>query len=215
MEIASVEFLGTLVDPAATLPSTLPQVAFSGRSNVGKSSLINTILRRTRRKVAHVSGTPGKTRGLNFYRINQEFVLVDLPGFGYAKVPESIRAGWKSLVEGYLTRKDGPRAVVHLVDARRDPTDGDRKMLDYLSTLGIPTLVAVTKVDKLSESERRTRLPDLIRGLELDPEQVIPLSSRTGEGRPELLAALSELFEKDTSAGRGTMTNTRAMEGTR
>ena len=215
MKIASVEFLGTLVDPGAALPSTLPQVAFSGRSNVGKSSLINTILGRTRRKVAHVSGTPGKTRGLNFYRINQEFVLVDLPGFGYAKVPESVRAGWKTLVEGYLTRRDGPCAVVHLMDARRDPTDGDREMLDDLSALGIPALVAVTKVDKLSASERRARLPELMRRLELDPEQVIPLSSKTGEGRGELLDALRRLLEEEASTERGTLAASRATGETR
>jgi ATP-dependent Lon protease len=124
MVIRTVEYAGTLVDPQAPFPGDLPQVAFSGRSNVGKSSLINTLLRRTRNKIAHVSATPGKTQALNFFRVNDLFFLVDLPGFGYAKVPMAVRDAWKPLVEGYLARPDGPKAVVHLVDIRggRPPT---------------------------------------------------------------------------------------------
>lgn len=200
MKIRTLEFSGTVVDPAARLPGTLPQVAFAGRSNVGKSSLINTILGRTRKKLAHVSGTPGKTQGLNFYLVNDRFFLVDLPGFGYAKVPERVRAGWKDLIEGYLTRPDGPRAVVHLVDVRRNPTDDDLRMLDYMATLGVPALVAFTKVDKLSRSARTTRIPMLIEELALDSEQVVPFSSKTGEGKDVLLAALSELLDEPSAA---------------
>jgi GTP-binding protein len=148
MKIRSVEFVGTVVDPKALLPVGLPQIAFSGRSNVGKSSLINTLLGRTKSKVARVSATPGKTQGLNFYRVNDTFILVDLPGFGFAKAPAKVRQAWKPLVEGYLARSDGPRAVVHLVDVRRNPTDDDLRMLDYLAGLGIPTLLGITKVDR-------------------------------------------------------------------
>jgi GTP-binding protein len=176
------------------LPGGLPQIAFAGRSNVGKSSLINVLLGRTRKKMAHVSGTPGKTQLLNFYRVNDEFFLVDLPGFGYAKVPEAVREGWRRLIEGYLAREDGPLAVVHLVDARRRPTDYDLRMLEYLAGLGLPALVVVTKVDKLNRSKRTRDIPTLIEGLGLDPEQVIPFSSVTGEGREELLGALSQLL---------------------
>lgn len=196
MKIRTVEYSGTVMDAGAQLPGALPQVAFAGRSNVGKSSLINTILGRTKKKLAHVSGTPGKTQGVNFFRVNDHFFLVDLPGFGYAKVPDRVRAGWKALIEGYLTREDGPRAVVHLVDVRRKPTDDDLRMLDYLARLGIPALVVLTKVDKLSRSERAKRIPRLIEGLGLDSEQVVPFSSKTGEGKEPLLAALSELLDQ-------------------
>ncbi len=198
MKIRSVEFLGSVVDATAQIPSPdLPHVAFAGRSNVGKSSLINTLLRRTKRKVARISGTPGKTRELNFYRVNDQFVLVDLPGFGFARVPDSVREGWKRLVEGFLARPDGPRAVVHLVDVRREPMPDDLRMLEYLAELGLPTLVAFTKVDKLSRSERSRMIPDLTRGLSLSEDQVIPFSSKTGEGRDLLAGALLALIDEE------------------
>ena len=195
MKVRTVEFCGTVVAPDATMPGNLPQIAFSGRSNVGKSSLINRILGRTKKKVAHVSATPGKTQGLNFYEVNEAFFLVDLPGLGYARVPEHVRAEWRTLVEGYLARDDGACGVVHLIDARRDPTSQDRDMLAYLAQLGTPTVVAITKIDKLSWRKRKDVLPELIRELGLDPEQVIPLSSKTGEGRDELMDALEALVE--------------------
>ncbi len=194
MKIRSVEFLASVVDPGAALPDHLPQVAFSGRSNVGKSSLINTLLGRTRKKVARVSTRPGKTQALNFYRVNEAFLLVDLPGFGYAQVPRAMRDGWKHLVEGYLSREDGPVAAVHLVDARRDPMEVDRTMLEYLAGLGLPTLVAVTKVDKLSRSERTGLEREIAEGFGLDPTQVLPFSSKTREGRDELLGAIQGLL---------------------
>lgn len=195
MKIRSVEFAGTVVDPSAHLPGDLPQIAFSGRSNVGKSTLINTLLRRTRKGIAHVSATPGKTQGLNFYRVNERFFLVDLPGFGFARVPDSVRRSWKVLVEGYLARPDGPIAVVHLVDARREPTDTDHRMLEYLGELGTPTLVVVTKTDKLTRSRRATTVASLADGLGLDMEQVISSSSKTGEGRDEILAAIDGMLD--------------------
>jgi GTP-binding protein len=194
MKIRSVEYAGTLVKPQADFPGDLPQVAFAGRSNVGKSSLINVLLERSKKKVAHVSSTPGKTQGLNFYRGNDEFFLVDLPGFGFAQVPESVREGWKDLIEGYLSRPDGPRAVVHLVDIRRDPVQSDLKMLDFLSGIGMPTLVAFTKLDKLTRSRGLDRVAKLTEKLELDSDQVVPFSSKTGQGREALLGAVASLL---------------------
>jgi GTP-binding protein len=195
MVIRTVEYAGTLVDPRAPFPGDLPQVAFSGRSNVGKSSLINTLLRRTRHKIAHVSATPGKTQALNFFRVNDRFFLVDLPGFGYAKVPQGVRDAWKPLVEGYLARPDGPKAVVHLVDVRRGPTDDDRRMLGYLSDVGIPTLVVLTKIDKLRHAARRKRIAEIEGELGLDPEQVVASSTQTGEGRDQILLALESVLD--------------------
>jgi GTP-binding protein len=195
MKIRSVEFAGTLVDAGAPFPGDLPQVAFAGRSNVGKSSLINTLLRRTQKKVARVSGEPGKTRALNFFNVNERFFLVDLPGYGYAKVPAAMRDEWKALVEGYLSRPDGPRAVVQLIDVRRDVPASDLQMLEYLSSLGLPALVVLTKVDKLTRSKRAAQVEGITRRLGLDKEQVIPFSSKTGEGRELLLEALDAFLD--------------------
>ncbi|MDT8341008.1 MAG: ribosome biogenesis GTP-binding protein YihA/YsxC [Longimicrobiales bacterium] len=194
MKIRTVEYAGTLAAPDGPIPGDLPQVAFSGRSNVGKSSLINLLLRRTRHRIAHVSGQPGKTRAVNFYRVNDAFFLADLPGFGYARVPRPLRQGWKALVEGYLSREDGPRGVVHLVDSRHDPTTLDLEMLDYLATSGLPALVVLTKVDKLKSSRRERILLAAVEKLGLDPEQVLPVSAHTGEGREALLDAVAALL---------------------
>jgi GTP-binding protein len=200
VKIRTVEYAGTLAQPDGPIPGDLPQVAFSGRSNVGKSSLINLLLRRHRSKIAHVSGQPGKTQAVNFYRVNDDFFLVDLPGFGYAKVPKAMRDGWKRLVEGYLAREQDLRGVVHLVDCRRPPTDLDLEMLDYLAALGLPTLVVLTKIDKLKRSQRAKTLSTAPGQLGIDPEQVVPVSSKTGEGRDLLLGAVSALLAHDAGA---------------
>jgi GTP-binding protein len=194
MRIRTVEYAGTIAAPGGKSPGALPQVAFSGRSNVGKSSLINTLLRRTRKKIAHVSGTPGKTQALNFYLVNDDFFLVDLPGYGYARVPEATRAAWAELTEWYLGTPGPVRGVVHLVDARHPPTKHDIRMVEYLSGVGLPTLVVMTKVDKLKRSEREKSLPRAAEALGLDESQLMEFSSKTGEGREPLLEALEELL---------------------
>jgi GTP-binding protein len=194
MKIRSVEYAGTIAKPRGEAPGALPQVAFSGRSNVGKSSLINTLLRRTRKKVAHVSATPGKTQALNFYRVNDDFFLVDLPGYGYARVPRATRDNWTELIEWYLGESGGVKGVVHLVDARHEPTEHDHRMVEYLAGLGLPTLVVLTKVDKLKRSERGLKLPRAREALGLEESQVVPFSSKTGEGRDDLLDALDGLL---------------------
>lgn len=196
MKIRSVEYAGTIVEPGgpAPEPTHLPQVAFSGRSNVGKSSLINVLLNRTRSKIARVSQTPGKTRALNFFSVNSDFFLVDLPGYGYAKVPESMRADWRRLMEWYLAESGGVRGVVHLVDARRAPTEDDRRMVSYLAALGLPTLVVLTKMDKLKRSQRAAAVALAQETLAVDREQLVLFSAKTGEGRDELLGALTGLL---------------------
>ena len=198
MKIQTVEFLGSAADPATSLGAGFPQVAFAGRSNVGKSSLINVVLERPRQKPARVSGKPGKTQTLNFFLVNEAFVLVDLPGYGFAQVPAPVRDAWKRLVEGYLERENGPAGVVQVVDARRDPMPQDRQMLEYLAKLGLPTLVAATKVDKLKRGERARQLATLQKEFQLDSEQLIAFSSVTGEGSHELREALGALATLDT-----------------
>lgn len=194
MIIRSVEYAGSVASTKNPLPGNLPQVAFSGRSNVGKSSLINTLLGRTRKKVAHVSSKPGKTRMLNFYRVNERFFLVDLPGFGFAKAPGTVREGWKRLVEWYLSRPDGVSGVVHLVDGRHPPFALDQEMMEYLGDLGIPALVVLTKMDRVPKGKRKKTMDRAAEDLGLDPEQLLAFSSKTKEGREALLAALDELL---------------------
>lgn len=202
MIIRTVEFAGSVASPDNPLPGALPQVAFSGRSNVGKSSLINVLLRRTRKKVAHVSSKPGKTRLLNFYRVNDRFFLVDLPGFGYAKAPGAVRESWKRLIEWYLGRPDGVRGVVHLVDGRHPPSKLDHEMMDYLGELGVPTLVVLTKMDRVPKGKQKKTLEHAAEKLGLDPEQLLPFSSKTGEGRDTLLDALEDLLPPEEAGER-------------
>jgi len=197
VKVRTVEFAGSLFDAGAPVSRDLPQVAFSGRSNVGKSSLINVLLRRTRKKLARVSATPGKTRSLNFYLVNDRFFLVDLPGFGFAKVSPRVRRSWKALVEDYLIGEPKLRGVVHLVDARHDPTSVDLEMVEFLATRGLPTLVVLTKMDKLKRMAREGSVAAALERLNIDEDQVLSFSSKTGEGRDELLTALDDLIAVD------------------
>jgi GTP-binding protein len=195
VKIRKVEFRISIGSPTQERPDDLPQIAFSGRSNVGKSSLINTLLRRTRKKLAHVSGQPGKTQTLNFYAVNDAFYLVDLPGFGYAKVPKEVRDQWRPLIEGYLRSEERLLGVVHLVDCRHSPTADDRQMIEFLAELGIPTLLVLTKMDKLTATMRAKRIPSIAEELQVDMEQILPFSSKTGEGRDDLLDSIEALLE--------------------
>ena len=191
--IRHLEFIGPMATAEGWRPiEELPEIAFAGRSNVGKSSLLNRLMRR--KAFARVSVTPGRTREINFFKVNNEFVLADLPGYGYARISKTRKAEWVPLIEGYLSKSSMLRGVVLLLDIRHDPTDDDRQMLDFLSDVGVPTIIATTKIDKLKASEITTRLRQLTRILGLDPEQVIPFSSRTGAGRDELASALMELL---------------------
>jgi GTP-binding protein len=202
MKIGTVEYAGTVVRWGDPVPDVLPEIAFSGRSNVGKSSLINTLLRRTRSKLARVSATPGKTQALNFYRVNDLFFVVDLPGYGFARVPQATRDGWARLIEGYLAGSDALRGVVHLVDARHKPTTHDRQMVSYLSEIGVPALIVLNKIDKLSRSERGAAIARAVADLGVDESQLLPFSARTGEGRDELLEAIESLLDhQDPDSG--------------
>lgn len=203
MQIRTVEFAGAVARPGGPRPGTLPQVAFSGRSNVGKSSLINRLLGRTRKEIARVSSTPGKTQEINFYHVHAtlaagerlEFYAVDLPGYGFAKAPETVRRRWRPLIEGYLSDTPELRGVVQLIDVRRGLTPDDHRMLEYLAMSGLPTLFALTKVDKLKPSQRRARLAAILADLGVAEEQAIPFSALNGEGREDLLDSIAELLE--------------------
>jgi len=190
--VKSIEFLGGMAGVDGWRPDVkLPEVAFAGRSNVGKSSLINKLLRR--KKIARVSNTPGRTREINFFEVNEQFVLADLPGYGYARVSKEKKAGWRPLIEGYLKRSPGLRGVVLLLDARHQPTGDDLLMLDFLSSLGTPTIIVATKIDKLSRAERSDRVAKLALEAGVELQQVIPFSAVEGDGRDELAEAIVQL----------------------
>ncbi|HWZ58533.1 MAG TPA: ribosome biogenesis GTP-binding protein YihA/YsxC [Gemmatimonadaceae bacterium] len=195
LPIRELTFLGPMAAAGGWRPPpTLPEIAFAGRSNVGKSSLINRLVRR--KALARVSKTPGRTREINFFQVNDLFVLADLPGYGYARIAKARQAEWLPLIEGYLRNSERLRGVVQLLDIRHDPTDDDRLMLDFLSELGVPTVVAITKIDKLGRQAAVDRVASLTALLGLDTDQVIPFSAVTGEGRDELASALVTLVGK-------------------
>ena len=192
--IRNVEFIGGMAEKHGWRPdSPLPEVAFAGRSNVGKSSLLNSLVRR--KSFARVSRTPGRTREINFFRINNGFVLVDLPGYGYARVSKEKKSEWRPMIESYLRRTTQLRGIVLLLDIRREPSEDDRAMLDFLAEVEVPTIVALTKTDKLSKAAARERVGEITRALALETEQLIPFSAHTGEGRVELLEAITTLVE--------------------
>src|SRR5947208_10494522 len=144
--IRNIEFIGGMAEKHGWRPdSSLPEIAFAGRSNVGKSSLLNTLMRR--KSFARVSRTPGRTREINFFRINNAFVLVDLPGYGYARISKEQKAEWRPLIESYLRRTSQLRGIVLLLDNRREPSDDDRAMLDFIAEMEVPTIVALPKND--------------------------------------------------------------------
>lgn len=193
--VRQLEFLGGLAKEGGWRPeSALPEIAFAGRSNVGKSSLLNALLRR--RAAARVSRTPGRTREINFFLVNGEFVLVDLPGYGYARVSRERRAEWRPLIERYLRHTAQLRGIVLLLDARREPSADDREMLSFLGELEVPTLVAITKMDKFGSRAGQARVQAIQEALDLDPAQVIPVSARTGQGRDELAEAIVAILSQ-------------------
>jgi GTP-binding protein len=192
--IRRLEFLGGMAEPGGWRPdAVLPEVAFAGRSNVGKSALLNRLVGRN--KLARVSNTPGRTREVNFFRVNDTFVIADLPGYGYARVSKERRATWRPLIEGYLQGSPMLRGVVLLVDIRHEPSNDDRAMRDYLGELGAPTLVTLTKADKLKPKELAARSQALARTLQVGEDQVVLTSAETGQGRNELAEALVTLIE--------------------
>jgi GTP-binding protein len=179
MRRAQVEFVGSYRD---TFPATeLPEVAFAGRSNVGKSSALNCLLRR--KNIARVSRTPGRTQLVNLFKIGDVASFVDLPGYGYAKVPDAVRASWKPMIERYLADRATLKLVVLLIDARRDPLELDGALIYALIESRIPSLVVATKADKLGKQQLHRQVAALREGFRLPAGQPIPFSSVTGAGR--------------------------------
>jgi GTP-binding protein len=194
MIIKSAEFKGAFVDLHKLPELDLPEIAMVGRSNVGKSSLINKIL--NRRNLAKSSSTPGKTRTINFYLINQLFHLVDLPGYGYAKVSRTEQQKWGQIIENYLKNRKQLRGVMHLLDIRHEPSENDLLMKEWLSHYDIPILIVATKADKISRGARQKHLQAISRKLSLEPGvKPIIFSAETGEGTKELHKAIEEILQ--------------------
>lgn len=165
--------------------NTLPEIAFAGKSNVGKSSLINALM--NRKSYARISATPGKTQTINFYNINQEFYLVDLPGYGYAKVSEQEKQKWGQMVERYLHGSKQLRAVFLLIDIRHDPSANDKMMYDWIVSWGYHPIIIATKLDKIKRSQKDKQVKAVRQGLGLLPgTEIIPFSSVTKQGRDEI-----------------------------
>lgn len=191
MVVKSAEFLLGAASVKQLPKDGLPEIALAGRSNVGKSSLLNKLT--GRRSLARISGTPGKTRELNLYRIDNGLVIVDLPGYGFAKVPESVRRKWGVLIESYLNERQELSGIVHLVDARHTPTKGDVQMHEWIKYARVPTLIAVTKTDKISRGKRAGALKVVRETLEPDAEtSIVFFSAETGEGVKEVWSWIRE-----------------------
>jgi GTP-binding protein len=187
---------------------SLPEVAFSGRSNVGKSSLINSLVRR--KAFARVSKTPGRTREINFFEVNKQFVIADLPGYGYAKISKERQEAWRPLIEGFLRGSSKLAGIVQLLDIRRELTEEDRQMFELLGETEVPTLIVVTKADKLSKLAAAKSVAALSKALRVDQEQILPFSAVTGEGRDELAEAVVALVAE---ASRPAAAPVEASEG--
>ena len=187
LQSSPIEFVGSFPDPLVRVEPELPEIAFVGRSNVGKSSLLNALVGRP--GLARVSSSPGKTTLLNFYRL-PDLYLVDLPGYGFARASKSARAGYQRLMTGYLRARATLAGIVWLLDIRHDPSRDDREMQELLSESGRPVLATFTKTDKLTRSALPARVRELARTLSLDPEQIQLTSSKSGLGMSDLAGSI-------------------------
>lgn len=193
MQIKRANYLLTAVKAAQYPEQQLPAVTFCGRSNVGKSSLINTLL--NRRNLARTSAQPGKTRTINFYDIDGAWYLVDLPGYGYAKVAKAERENWRVMIDEYLEKYRGPKLFVQLVDIRHEPSVLDCQMWEWLVAAGEPALIVATKADKISRGARSKQLALIGRTLHVNAADIIPFSAVTRDGRDILLDEIESYLQ--------------------
>jgi GTP-binding protein len=188
MEITSAQFITSLAEYGPFHGKGLKQIAVAGKSNVGKSTLINSLTRN--RNLAKTSVTPGKTRLINVFLLNDSFHLIDLPGYGYAKVDKREQGKWGGRMETFFSSSDTLKAVIQLVDIRHEPTGDDLQMVTYLRFNNIPFITVATKADKISRAARQNHLLPIARLMQVQPFDIIAYSAQTGEGRDKLLAAI-------------------------
>ena len=195
IKIKKSELETVAVKPSQYPPAGLPEIAFAGRSNVGKSSLLNLLT--GRKALARVSGSPGKTRTINFYKVNDAFRIVDLPGYGYAKISKSVSENWGEMMESYLSNREGLKKVIQLMDVRHAPSAQDVQMYEYLKYYGLDGIVVATKADKVSRNELQKCISVIRKTLGLSPEdKVIPISSLKRTGQDILLGEIEKLLEE-------------------
>jgi len=199
VKVLSAEFVKSATKPSEYPPGNLPEIAIAGKSNVGKSSLINTVV--NRKNLAKTSSSPGRTQVINFFRINNNLSLVDLPGYGFAKVPLEVRRAWKPMVEAYLQSREAIRLVILILDSRRGLSPEDSTLLDWLDYHAIPTLIVLTKADKLSQLEK-ARLKKVLAGIRLLEERLLLFfSAVTGEGKDDLWGLIQKAASQDRGRG--------------
>lgn len=200
LDIKKAEFLGVFVDINLLPEGGLPEIAIVGRSNVGKSSLINKLV--NRKKLAKSSSTPGKTRTINYYLVNEQFYLVDLPGYGYARVSKSEKRKWNQMMENYLAKREQLRGVIQLVDVRHAPSENDVLMKEWLSHHNMPILIVANKLDKISRGARQKQFAIIRKALDMqEDEPPLGFSAQSGEGVEELKTALEEILNFVRSEG--------------
>ena len=192
MNITSAEFIKSVVKPSQYPPADLPEIAFAGRSNVGKSSLINKLL--NRRRLVKTSSTPGRTQLINFFSINENFTFVDLPGYGYAKAPLHIRKTWGPMVETYLSSRKTLKGVVLIMDIRRIPREGERDLINWLNHYRIASILVLTKIDKLSKTKQGKQRKEIAESLSLEDSDFILFSAKSGFGKEVLWPAIGALL---------------------
>lgn len=192
MKITSAEFIKSAFDESHWTTDGLPEISFLGRSNVGKSSLLNSLL--NRKGLARTSNTPGRTQSINFFLINENFYFVDLPGYGYAKVSKTMRADWGKMAEVYLAERSELALSIHLIDSRHKPTALDKNLHEWLIYHGKNHIVVATKADKLSTNNLKKSLQEIEK--ELPESRVIAYSSLTGRGKDELWNEIAISLEK-------------------
>lgn len=197
MIIRSAEFVKSATRPNNYPPPELPEIAFAGRSNVGKSTLINTLV--NRRGLVRTSSTPGRTQLINFFEINHEFNLVDLPGYGYAKVPQAVKKAWGPMMRTYLSTRENLQAVVFILDIRRTPREEDIQMLDWLEEFKIPTIPVITKMDKVTRNQRLKQLRPILEETGLPQEAFSLFSALSKEGLEEIWERIEDILQLEAS----------------
>ncbi len=195
MKITAAEFVKSATKPDQYPQSSYPEIAFAGRSNVGKSSLINVLL--NRKNLVRTSSTPGRTQLINFFAVNANFSLVDLPGYGFAKVPVAVKKAWGPMIRTYLEMREHLCAVVFILDIRRIPGEEDIQMLDWLEEFGVPTIPVVTKLDKVNRSQRDRQLKQIALATGLDKEVFSLFSAQTKEGRDDIWERIEDALAAD------------------
>ena len=192
MHVKSTDFIKSATKPANYPESDLPEIAFAGRSNVGKSSLINVLV--NRKNLVRTSSTPGRTQLINFFDVNGAFTLVDLPGYGFAKVPLEVKRQWGPMMQTYLSSRANLRGVVLIMDVRRIPRDEDLQMLAWLRTFSVTPLLVVTKCDKVSKNERERQLGLIAKELGVDRSELTPFSALSREGLDKIWFRIEEVL---------------------